>query len=571
MISAAEVARRMGEAGRGRRRCCFNLFVNLFSFFGLLRYPGTVVPSATVTEISNVRVYSFLSLGPLVGLFMRLAAKRPRLAENDPSFTNEYAGHRLEAPAGGGRYAAVDRRRVAVGEAGEADGDAEAADGTKGLTPRALFNQYIRARRPVVLRGAAGSGVDPEWRGSRLWTDEHFKAVAGDNTIRAERRRRDDDGSPFGKGAYERMTFGEFVDLLGQGDTRHYMTTEDPVEDASGQLNVMANPCTSLFRHGDFPMRPKIAGNLIPATINMWFGNSAQGSSSGLHHDFHDNLYVLLRGRKRFRLYSPADAHCMYTAGAVETVHKNGLIRYKGGPETFADGSTPGMRALAAANARREAAEQALEAAERDAAAGVSGAQERLQRAETEMDEALDAVMDVEMGEGGGSFDFDDDEGEEEEEEEAIAATGVGVKSTLPEKDDSEASSSTPADEDDGGADADTPANFSHVDPGALTPLSQGMLEARWPKMTDATSAVVELEADDVLYLPAGWFHEVTSVSEVAEAAAGGQSCVANARSHLAFNYWFPPPDGNEFERPYSSDFWSRDWERKEGAFVSTC
>ena len=28
-------------------------------------------------------------------------------------------------------------------------------------------------------------------------------------------------------------------------------------------------------------------------------------SSSGLHHDFHDNLYILLRGRKRFHLWSP--------------------------------------------------------------------------------------------------------------------------------------------------------------------------------------------------------------------------------------------------------------------------
>ena len=36
---------------------------------------------------------------------------------------------------------------------------------------------------------------------------------------------------------------------------------------------------------------------------------SAEGSSSGLHHDFHDNLYILLRGQKRFRLFSPADAH----------------------------------------------------------------------------------------------------------------------------------------------------------------------------------------------------------------------------------------------------------------------
>lgn len=80
--------------------------------------------------------------------------------------------------------------------------------------------------------------------------------------------------------------------------------------------------------------RPALVGSLVPATCelatallslhfiailagilppllklpcsacadNVWIGSSADGSSSGLHHDFHDNLYSLLRGRKRFRL-----------------------------------------------------------------------------------------------------------------------------------------------------------------------------------------------------------------------------------------------------------------------------
>ena len=260
---------------------------------------------------------------------------------------------------------AVDQRQVAAGEGG-----AQGAR-SKGLTPRGLFDEYICKRRPVVLKGAAqceGSGccagIDPEWRGSQRWTDKHLKAVAGSDMVRVERRQSDAGGdglssatethAPFGQGMYKHMTFGSFLDLLAQGDTNHYMTTQDPVEDASGQLKVIANPCQSLFRRGDFPLQPSLTGNLVPATINMWFGNSAGGSSSGLHHDFHDNLYVLLRGRKRFRLYSPADAHCMYTSGTVEFVHKNGLIRYRGGPETFADGSTATMRALAAASTRRE-------------------------------------------------------------------------------------------------------------------------------------------------------------------------------------------------------------------------
>lgn len=40
--------------------------------------------------------------------------------------------------------------------------------------------------------------------------------------------------------------------------------------------------------------------------------------------------YVLLRGRKRFRLYPPQLASKMYTVGKVAKVHPNGRIVFKG-------------------------------------------------------------------------------------------------------------------------------------------------------------------------------------------------------------------------------------------------
>lgn len=54
------------------------------------------------------------------------------------------------------------------------------------------------------------------------------------------------------------------------------------------------------------------------------------GASSGLHHDYHDNLYVLLEGRKTFRLWCPAHAQSMYTHGRLVKVHPNGRIVYQG-------------------------------------------------------------------------------------------------------------------------------------------------------------------------------------------------------------------------------------------------
>jgi hypothetical protein len=50
---------------------------------------------------------------------------------------------------------------------------------------------------------------------------------------------------------------------------------------------------------------------------------------SGLHHDFHDNFYYLLEGRKQFVPYSPDRVRGMKTRGTVCKVHANGLLNYR--------------------------------------------------------------------------------------------------------------------------------------------------------------------------------------------------------------------------------------------------
>lgn len=79
---------------------------------------------------------------------------------------------------------------------------------------------------------------------------------------------------------------------------------------------------------GDFPRLPELAGSLVPASINLWMGLSAQGTSSGLHHDFHDNLYSLLRGRKTFRLWPPSALDSMYPHGRPVKRWPNGRVVY---------------------------------------------------------------------------------------------------------------------------------------------------------------------------------------------------------------------------------------------------
>jgi hypothetical protein len=90
------------------------------------------------------------------------------------------------------------------------------------------------------------------------------------------------------------------------------------------------------------------------------------------------------------------------------------------------------------------------------------------------------------------------------------------------------------------------PPSFSRVD----TDASREVLERDFPLFLESESKglTISLEPGEMLYLPAGWFHEVRSSGP----PAGG--------GHMALNYWFHPPDGSAFEKPYQSDFWENDW-----------
>lgn len=59
----------------------------------------------------------------------------------------------------------------------------------------------------------------------------------------------------------------------------------------------------------------------------MWFGDAKDGSTTGLHHDYHDNVYMLLRGRKIFRIYSPdAITQGLNTNGVIDGINNNNTV-----------------------------------------------------------------------------------------------------------------------------------------------------------------------------------------------------------------------------------------------------
>lgn len=388
-----------------------------------------------------------------------------------------------------------------------------------------LWSHYVSARKPVAF---AYHPQDEEWRATKRWTDEYLIQQAGDARLRVEQR--GSDSESFGQGHKVDMPFRDLVRRASRGDGSCYLTTQEVKIEESGLPALHAEPMSSLI--ADVPLRPAMLRYLVPHQLNIWMGAAAEGASSGLHHDFHDNLYVLLRGRKQFRLYSPGLAARMYTRGSITQIHANGLITYRGQPEVRSDGA---QRSHAHAWEQKVAAEAELAAAEQRVTHGEETAAEAAAQAERRLEEALDRMLDEEVDFGFG----EDDEGEWDDAEDDLEGEPLRRQSGKQAK----MEGATHA-----------PDNFSCVD------LSQrdDVLCRSFPAFPGKAAATLcTLSAGEMLYLPAGWFHEVTSF--------GGPE----SKGHLAVNYWFHPPDQLDVKDPtagvYRSSYWEAQWAESHG------
>ena len=90
------------------------------------------------------------------------------------------------------------------------------------LEPRAFFERFVAARRPVII-----CGLLPEL--GQLGDDE-LERAAGDCDVDVEVR--DGERDAFGKGRKERMRFGELLEHLRRGSTRYYLTTQPLPDEA---------------------------------------------------------------------------------------------------------------------------------------------------------------------------------------------------------------------------------------------------------------------------------------------------------------------------------------------------
>lgn len=420
-----------------------------------------------------------------------------------------------------------------------------------GIDRLEFFRNYVLARKPCLIQGVIPE-VDLDFFNFEKLVDN----LQYEKELQVERK----DQGGFGTGSKRvTMTLEELVEKFKQGEdlylTTQYSDNEDDQEDSEdsdeekeeeeeeeteeekGQTLQLSSPIDISQLHDDYeddeeepiaetvsgpifieeatarikqllpgPLTnaihlgktPKLLAGLIPQQINLWMGHASSGSfcidtkkedlglgrkvpgpgtSSGLHHDHSDNLYIPLTGSKRFTLFSPFDVDSMYTVGDVDKVYESGIIDYQ-------DDSWRSIRS--------------------DGAMVTEVAKWKL--------ETMDLT---------------------EKEKNQLEAL-IQEENVIPHLGDPVSFSQTP------------PAilHLDEMDSETRSKVHQ-FAQCHFPKLLNANRITVEIKPGQMLYLPTGWFHEVTSFGNV----------------HMALNYWFAPPNGST-DKLYLDDYWAQDFHR---------
>jgi mannose-6-phosphate isomerase-like protein (cupin superfamily) len=346
------------------------------------------------------------------------------------------------------------------------------------------FFKYVSTRTPIHITTQTELN-------EKEWTIPQLVEKVGNVKVKVETR----ENEQFGTGNERlEMSFGDLVRRFEAGDESLYLTTQYEGNDTeqkgkdTSEKGVAQPPLDSLT--GLFPPKPSILDTLITQQINLWMGCTRAPTSSGLHHDFADNLYIVLKGRKKFTIYSPKDAEKMYLNGKVDTIHTNGLITYE-------------------------------EHIRSDGARLSDVSRWKLKKIESEISELSEKQRSVEEDE---RMLVLEDVLEEEMENALEYGTGSDFEEDLPKK---RAKTST------------HPPSFSKIAVADMTKF------AKYPKLKKAVKVEVELKAGEMLYLPASWFHEVESFGE--EDGVHGLHMALNYWLHPPATHDYEKPYEDEF------------------------
>lgn len=204
---------------------------------------------------------------------------------------------------------AVDRsyRRVGLGDAHRRRTPASRRPppvvDARGLSAAAFRDTYVATNSPVVLR----RGLAASWPPLEKWDDGYLARAAGGRPIEARTRPAASGGARvYGAvGAVDlyKTTTTTLAALLADGAAASLYGAR---LDVAGDLPELAADATS-------PRFAAALGEPIDRSPTVYLGHGP--SATPLHFDPAENLFCMVRGAKRVRLFPPSDADRLYPCG----------------------------------------------------------------------------------------------------------------------------------------------------------------------------------------------------------------------------------------------------------------
>lgn len=198
-------------------------------------------------------------------------------------------------------------------------------------TKEVFLDQYF-GKKPFIVRNQNHTiGYDSELLSYTSMMKVLEEDPDRDQVIRVEKRHTQHGN--FGNGVYEHMKLSQALEMIMKMKSEeYYITTEDRSEDILAE--ELYSESLLPFQH-ILPEIPLLEGAWIKR--NQWMGNQGQreGNNSRLHHDYDDNIYVVLEGEKKFLLFPPQFALVLYTYGKIEQCTPDGEVIYEVDDDDF--------------------------------------------------------------------------------------------------------------------------------------------------------------------------------------------------------------------------------------------
>jgi hypothetical protein len=156
-----------------------------------------------------------------------------------------------------------------------------------------FYRDYVEQRRPVIV-----TGLVERWPATRLWSPSYLRDAYG--SVKVTVARTDADGS----------LVMDLENGLNYGETTVAAYVEEMQEAANCGHYMVAELRRFPERFRRELLVPEYCRGALWRRSKLWFGS--KGTRTQMHRGAPENLYSVVRGRKRFVMYPPAQTRLLY-------------------------------------------------------------------------------------------------------------------------------------------------------------------------------------------------------------------------------------------------------------------